>query len=110
MSLNIVDKIFLNNLAGTRRQTGGTFTGPASYATGGDVNTIGNLTGGRMKQADFVQVSDSHSGTYRASVIYSTDKHASSVKVMVYVIATGAQVANAVDLSAEKFRVVVQGA
>lgn len=108
MSMTL-SKLIRQNTVGQRRQTIGTFTGPASYATNGDVNTVANLTGGRIKEADSIRCSDSYSATYRVSVVYGSDGGVNTIKFKIFVVATGAEVANAVDLSAQKFRVEVQG-
>jgi hypothetical protein len=80
--------------------------GPASYLAGGfevEARELG------LKSIDFAGAMDSSSGVYFACPrIVATDQDATprtSVFVQVYVASTGAQVANAVDLSGVTFRV-----
>lgn len=104
---------------GNRRATIGRVVGPASYTqytaptTGGvDYQTFPD----GVKDIDFAVGGPSDSGLYRADVVQI---EASTVQgrslgrtrliLMIFVIATGAEVAGAVDLSAETFSVLVIG-
>jgi hypothetical protein len=103
-------KLIRSTTAGVVKQVCASLKGPASYTTGGETCTIPSISGGRIKNADFVHMNAlSVSGTYSASVKYGAEGQVSSIVLKATVVATGAEVANAVDLSAERWRIVVQG-
>ena len=105
---------------GAKRATIFPVTGPASYATytapstgGQDVQVSGP---GGVKQADWAQGSVSLSGLYRAEVVQIEASTLNGVPVAGsrivlkwYVVATGAAVANGVDLSGETVNILVFG-
>jgi len=109
MSFSIV-KTIRQNLLGQRRQVVLTIKGPSSYTAGGEPNTVEKLSGGRIKEADFIHLDTlSYSETYRAYISYgNTDGGVRDFQIKVFVVATGAE-AGAIDLSAEKWRVEIQG-
>lgn len=80
----------------------------SSYATGGETLSAGdmgltffsNIIGGPLF---------SNSGTYQAWPIWAGKGKQRTVKFLIVVFATNAQVANAVNLSAEIFRVAALG-
>jgi hypothetical protein len=80
--------------------------GSSSYATGGDTLTPQMFGFGPKGLFLFLFVSETYSGTYRLEPIYPQRGPNSSVKVVFTVESTDAEVANATDLSAEKFRAV----
>lgn len=103
-------KLIRNTTAGVVKQVVSSIKGPTSYTTGGETCTIGQLSGGRIKNADFVHMNAvSVSGTYSAQILYQNDGPVSSLKIKATVVATGSEVASTTDLSAERWRVVVQG-
>jgi hypothetical protein len=88
-------------------------TGPTSYATGGEtIGTSNNLTGistQGLSVIDFVDGGGSVSGTYFVISYPVGTGSRKTYKLLWFVTATGAQVANAVNLSAETVRLVVVG-
>lgn len=82
--------------------------GPASYATGGETYTASQVGWGGF---DRVSASISYSGTYQMRVLYGSTAvgAVASVKIMWVVIATGAEVAAAVNLSTEITRLELLG-
>lgn len=114
----------LTKYAGGRDVWGGhgvffcNYVGPASYqggALGGDiVDAIGGLTGlasanTPLRNIDMVEPSNSISGTFRIEAYSLSTGPSKRWLLRWFVIATAAEVANAVDLSAEKAIIVVIG-
>jgi hypothetical protein len=93
---------------GTRKHFIGDFIGPASYVNG---------TGVQINAGDFLfnrsigimHISNSQDLLYAAKVIYDKSGSQASFYVKFYVIATGAEVANGVDLSGKTFRIEAWG-
>jgi hypothetical protein len=79
--------------------------GSSSYATGGDTLNASSLGLGPNGKILFIHVSTTYNATYSPKVIYSGRGPNASVKILWIVNATGAEVANAVDMSASLFRV-----
>lgn len=85
------------------------YIGPASYvqvAGAGDTISAQQLG---LKNIYGIAVSPSGSGTYAVYPMFTTNKSAQSVELMWVVIATGAEVAGSVVLSAERVRLMVWG-
>lgn len=80
--------------------------GPASYPTGGEVITAASLG---MRSIAFVISTMSLSGVNYVEPYLGNKKSATSFKLMWTVVATGAQVANAVNLSTESCKLLVVG-
>jgi hypothetical protein len=80
--------------------------GPASYPTGGEVITAISLG---LKQIFSVVASGSDNGAQFTCVRFATKKGVTSFKLLWFVNTTGAEVANAVDLSARFCRLLVKG-
>lgn len=76
-----------------RNRRVGKYTGPASYATGGDSFAGADVSMGRIEHPDF-GVAHNGSGTFRLLAYDSTNS-----KVIWVVPNTGAEVANGTDLS-----------
>lgn len=87
---------------GKRQAFAGFGSGPASYVTGGDPIAIPGFQ--YYIDAIFGGVL-SVSGTYEARPIPSAGGPRSNWKLKYFVVSTGAEVANAVNLSAEVFQV-----
>ena len=82
-------------------------TGPSSYQTGGE--SISSSVVG-IDVFFFVQAAAfSASGTYTLLVLYPTPGASTSFTLAWYVAATGVQVSNGVNLSAEHVRLIVGG-
>lgn len=82
--------------------------GSSSYATGGD--SLAAAAFGLTKIHCFMGSSVlTNSGTYRIEIIYPNENGVSTVKLFWRVVATGAEVANTTDLSAERFRLAAVG-
>lgn len=79
--------------AGLRRRHMAIYTGPASYVTGGDPFTPGNVNLGVIEMVDFELAINS------AGTIYHLIHDNTNEKVIWYVGTTGAEVANGFDLS-----------
>ena len=79
-------------------------TGPASYPTGGETLPATDM---HMSGFDWVRVAQyTMSGTYQCVPLYPALAHGCTptVKLAWYVVATGLEVANATNLSAEHIR------
>lgn len=94
---------------GTKNVELGEMVGPSSYATGGVTINASSFGWGGFDR--FAATGRSYSGTYSAQVQplpitagAKSNQSIKSYKVVWIVIATGAEVANAVDLSAEIMR------
>jgi len=84
------------------------YTGPVSYLTGG--MTVGASVFGLPSGLYFVKFMDlSVSGTYRVQIRSISGPRAKSVLVKWIVNATGLEVGNGTNLSAEKFRFLAFG-
>lgn len=89
-------------------------TGPASYITGGETFPAQSSFGGPnslgLSGLNFVSSGHTESGTYYVVPVFG-GKGAikGTIKLVWYVTATGAQVASAVNLSAEVVRLLVVG-
>lgn len=81
------------DIAGVRRRTVGQYTGPASYATGGETIAPGDVGMGVLEFVDFELATD---GTDWYGIMYD---HPTGKAIWV-VLSSGNQVAGAVDLSA----------
>ena len=81
------------DVSGVRRRTIGRYTGPASYATGGESFVPGEVGQGRLEFVHFELATD---GTDWYGIMYD---HATE-KAFWVVLSSGNEVANAVDLSA----------
>lgn len=77
--------------------------GSDSYATGGD--KLYAVALGLTKIHSAKTSTLTNSGTYRIEVRFEEEDGAEYILLRFVVIATGNQVANAVDLSAERFRI-----
>lgn len=88
-------------------------TGPTSYTTGGEtIGTSNNLTGistQGLSTLDYIGGGGSVSGTYYTIGFPVGTGSRKTYKLMWFVVATGAQVAAAVNLSAEIVRMVLVG-
>lgn len=78
----------------TKRRQQGTYTGPTSYATGGDPFTPADVKLGQLHVITGMAVARKSDGTVRLLWYDKTNQ-----KVIWYVPNTGAEVANATDLS-----------
>jgi hypothetical protein len=88
--------------------------GPTSYTTGGEIpfpqNSFGGPNSAGVNSVFYMAGGTTESGTYRLVSIFGGGGAISAQpKYQWYVISTGAEVAAAVDLSAEKIRVLVIG-
>lgn len=79
----------------TKRRMQGIYTGPASYATGGDPLVAGDVKLGAIDEIDFGPGSDTPPAT-----IYTLVYDYVNQKVLWFVGTTGLQAANATNLSA----------
>ena len=79
--------------AGIRRRHMAFYTGPASYATGGDGFTPGDVNLGVIEMVQF-ELAINAGGT-----IYGLIHDGTNEKVIWYVLDTGSEVANGTDLS-----------
>lgn len=93
---------------GVRKHFIGDFIGPASYVngTGIQVNAIDFLFN---RQIEYMHISNSQDLVHQAKVIYDKSGPQASFYIKFFVIATGAEVANAVDLSTKTFRIEAWG-
>lgn len=80
--------------------------GPASYTTGGETITAISLG---FKRILYVNASGIDDGSGFTSVRHSTKKSQISFRLQWYVASTGAEVANATNLSARFVRLLVVG-
>ena len=83
-------------------------TGPTSYTTGGF--TLSAVSFG-MSQIEYADggVSSAGTHTYFVKAASASNKPSATITVIAFVVATGAQVANGVDLSASNFRMQATG-
>lgn len=88
--------------AGVRRRRVVIYTGPASYATGGDAFTASDVS---LGQLEFAPNAIAHSGTATRLLAYDY----TNAKYLWYVPNTGAEVAATTDLSAFTVRLEVAG-
>lgn len=97
---------------GSRNESVMTFIGPASYSvisigappTGGILITASDMG---LQNFDQVVAWGSDEGTYGARVIYPNQPQipATTVRLQIFTLATGAEVAGATNLAAKTFRV-----
>jgi len=83
------------NVIGNRRSVSGTYTGPASYATGGDSIDADDLGLSSIRALTLGIAGDASNITPRLLRL-----NAAGTKIMWFVPNTGSEVANAPDLSA----------
>lgn len=81
-------------------------SGKASYVTGGDTLTASRYG---LRSIDYVGGGLSNSGTYEVRGKATGAGAHTTYKLVWFVVATGAEVAAAVDLSAEKVRIFAFG-
>jgi hypothetical protein len=81
------------DVSGVRRRTIGRYTGPASYATGGESFTPGEVGQGRL---EFVHFELATNGSSWRGIMYDH----STGKAFWVVLSSGNEVANTTDLSA----------
>lgn len=95
---------------GTKNVQNGEFAGPASYPTGGQTVNASQFGWGAFDE--FAVHGMTYSGTYYCRVQYlpidaaptAQNQSVYQLKILWYVLATNAEVANAVDLSGEVAR------
>lgn len=93
------------SIGGHVKRTYMNMAGPTSYDnTNKDIISAIMFGGGPNAKFLNVQTHRTNSGTYSIFPIFSTEGPVPTVKLIWVVVATGAEVANAVDLSAERFR------
>lgn len=83
------------NVTGNRRVVTGTYTGPTSYATGGDAIDADDLGLARIQALTLGVAADASNANPRLLRL-----NAAGTKIIWYVPSTGAEVANATNLSA----------
>ena len=83
------------NVTGNRRIVTGTYTGPASYATGGDSITANDVGLSDIRELDFGLAADASAANPRLLRM-----NTAGTKIMWYVPNTGSEVANGTNLSA----------
>lgn len=87
---------------------GSDYTGPVSYVTGG--MTVSSTTFGmKLGVYSVIPMDASVSGTYFLRVWSPGAPRVPTVKIQWFVKATGLEVGNGTNLSAEKFRIVAFG-
>ena len=108
----VITKSLGNNLSGIK-QIRGTFTGSASYDTGGSLLVLSvaptSYTAKFANTADVLYGSEP-SGTYSCVFVPGASNGAALGKVLCIVIATGAEVASTFDLSGTTFSFLAVGA
>lgn len=82
------------NVTGNRRTVVGTYTGPASYTTGGDPLSAETLGLSNIRWLDLGVAADANGANARA-----LRWNAAKTGVQWFVLSTNAEVANGVDLS-----------
>lgn len=104
MAATIVNK--LSNTAGVLREVYVDLDGPSSYAADGQVLNAADVG---FRQIFHASAGGSDNGDQFCAVGHATKGPVTSVKVAWFVMSTGAEVANGVDLSARFVRVRVVG-
>ena len=92
------------NVIGNRRTVSGTYTGPASYATGGDAIAAVDVGLSDIRSLRLGIAADASNANPRLIRL-----NAAGTKIMWFVPNTGSEVANATDLSGFTAQISVEG-